>query len=258
MIYELKNVNFAYRADAPVLCDINLSIAAGELWCVLGCNGAGKSTLFGCMTGRLKPDSGSVTLDGMDIAKMREREIACRVGYVPQSNAPAFAYSVFEYVLMGCASHIGLFSAPDEKDNQAARDALDRLRIGHLADRAYTEISGGEQQQAAIARAIVANPKIILFDEPTAHLDVGNQIKVLRIIKELSLGGYAIVVTTHDPNHALLLDGNAAVFGADGRVRSGTTGDMLTEQMLREVYGAHIELRELPGEGRKICVYPKL
>ncbi len=256
MIYALTGVTFAYRAGEPVLQDVDLSIAAGELWCVLGCNGAGKSTLFGCMTGRLQPQSGSVRLEGADIKTMKEREIACRVGYVPQSHAPAFAYSVFDYVLMGCAPHIGLFSAPGEADRQAAREALDRLRIAHLAGRPYTEISGGEQQQAAIARAIVANPKIILFDEPTSHLDVGNQIKVLRIIKELSQDGYAIVVTTHDPNHALMLDGNAAVFGCDGRVRSGRCEEMLTEQMLQEVYGAKMELLELPN--RKVCVYPPL
>ena len=132
------------------------------------------------------------------------------------------------------------------------------MGITHLAERLYTELSGGERQQVIIARAIVGEPKIILFDEPTAHLDFANQVKVLRIVKKLSEDGFAVAMTTHDPNHALLLGGSTAILGGDGKILWGETRSIVTQENLEKVYGPDICLQPWPEIGRTVCVFPSL
>lgn len=259
MLYEIQDLHFSYRPNSPeVLRGVNLSIRQGEILTVLGRNGAGKSTLFSCMLGIQKPRQGTIRIQGRDIQSMTEREIAAVAGFVPQSHNPAFSYTVEEFVLMGCAARIGLFSTPGEEERQRARQALEKMDITHLAQRPYTELSGGERQQAVIARAIVGQPQIILFDEPTSHLDFANQGKVLRIVKRLSQEGFAVAITTHDPNHALLLGGNTAILGSNGQITWGPTETIVTQENLEKVYGADIYLQPWPQLGRSVCVFPSL
>lgn len=259
MLYNIKDLHFAYRASGPeVLRGVNLQIREGEILTVLGRNGAGKSTLFSCMLGMKKPRQGTIEIQGRNIASMTEREVATVVGFVPQSHNPAFAYTVEEFVLMGCAAKIGLLSSPGAKEREKTWAALEKMGIAHLANRPYTELSGGERQQVTIARAIVGEPKIILFDEPTAHLDFANQVKVLRIVKSLSEDGYAVAMTTHDPNHALLLGGHTAILGDNGKITWGLTQDIVTQENLEKVYGSDICLQPWPEMGRNVCVFPSL
>lgn len=259
MIYEIRDLHFAYRSGAPeVLQGVSLDLEEGRLLTILGCNGSGKSTLFGCMLGLLKPQSGSIALCGEDLTKLSPRRIAEQVGYVPQSHTPAFDYTVSEFVLMGCAAKVGLLSHPGAAERRAADAAIERMGLDSLRDRPYTELSGGERQMVTIARAIAANPRAILFDEPTSHLDFGNQVKVLRVIRDLSADGYAVVVTTHDPNHALLLGGQTALFTGKGSVEVGDPNEILTEERLSALYGAELKLRYLDELERSVCLYPKL
>ncbi|MDL2235331.1 ABC transporter ATP-binding protein, partial [Christensenellaceae bacterium OttesenSCG-928-L17] len=259
MIYAIRDLRFTYpRAERPVLENANLTVNEGEILSLLGRNGAGKSTLLGCMLGLLKPESGEILLNGKPLASMHEREIAKIAGYVPQAHAPAFGYTVRDFVVMGCASRIGFFSKPGKREEQDAEEAIVELGISHLADRSYTEISGGERQQAAIARAIVAKPSVVLFDEPTAHLDYSNQLRVLRIVKKLAEKGFAIVITTHNPDHALLLGGRAAVFGPGGSLTEGDVDEVITRETLSTAYGADVTLTWVEGIGRMACVYPGL
>ena len=259
MLYNIQNLHFAYRANGPeVLRGVDLQIREGEILTVLGRNGAGKSTLFSCMLGMKKPRQGTIEVLGRNIAAMTEREIAKVVGFVPQSHNPAFSYTVEEFVLMGCAAKIGLLSSPGAKEREKTRAALEKMGIAHLAMRPYTELSGGERQQVTIARAIVGEPKIILFDEPTAHLDFANQVKVLRIVKKLAEDGYAVAMTTHDPNHALLLGGYTAILGSDGKITWGETEKIVTQPNLEQVYGPDICLQPWPQMGRSVCVFPSL
>lgn len=258
-IYALSALSFAYPgAAAPVLREISLDIGSGELLSLLGRNGAGKSTLFACMLGLLKPQQGSVTLCGQPLERRSPRERAALVGYVPQSQSQAFDYTVFDYVLMGCAARLGLFSHPGPAERALAEEAIAALGLEALAGRRYSRLSGGERQQAAIARAIAGRPRILLFDEPTAHLDFANQLRVLRIIKDLSRQGYAVAVSSHDPNHALLLGGRAAILDGGGRLRAGTVESLVTEAELRAVYGEALALRYLEEFHRQVCVYPPL
>ena len=205
-----------------------------------------------------KPQRGTVEIQGRELSTMTEREIATVVGFVPQSHNPAFSYTVEEFVLMGCAAKIGLLSSPGAKEREKVSQALEKMGIAHLAHRPYTELSGGERQQVTIARAIVGEPKIILFDEPTAHLDFSNQVKVLRIVKKLSEDGFAVAMTTHDPNHALLLGGSTAILGSDGKILWGETRSIVTQENLEKVYGPDICLQPWPEIGRTVCVFPSL
>lgn len=259
MLYEVEDLHFSYRCGGPeVLRGVNLRISEGEIFTVLGRNGAGKSTLFSLMLGLKKPDSGRIKLCGADISKLNERRRAEIVGYVPQGHQPAFAYSVEEFIMMGCASALSFFSSPGMKEKQLAQRAMEKLGIEKLAQRPYTELSGGERQQAAIARAIVREPKIIIFDEPAAHLDFANQIKVLRIIKELSRSGFAVAMSTHDPNHPLLLGGRTGILCGNGKMECGENSIILTEDRLRELYGEDLCLKHWDEQDRDVCLFPNI
>lgn len=258
MIYQTDNLKFSYDGKIKVLNGINLSLDEGELLCVLGRNGSGKSTFFACLLGLLKPMEGSIILDGKKLSDLKEREIASIVSFVPQNNNPAFGFTAFEYVLMGCAAKLGLFSRPGKEEERMAEEALELLGIADLKERVVTELSGGERQQLAIARAVASKPRVILFDEPTAHLDYSNQIKVLKMIKALSKEGYAVVVTTHDPNHAIMLDGMVALFDGKGNAKSGRAEELVTEENLCRIYGSELKIRYMEEFRRNVCVYPSI
>ena len=259
MIYEINDISYSYPSAArPVLSNLSLSVDEGDIVTILGRNGAGKSTLLNCMLGLLKPQSGTLMLAGKQIAKMSERGIASVAGYVPQVHVPTFGFSIMDFVLMGCASRIGFFAKPGRREREDAEAALEELGIVHLAEQPYTEISGGERQKATIARAIVSKPRVVLFDEPTAHLDYGSQLLVLRIIKALSQKGYSVVITTHNPDHALLLGGKAALMDENGTLVTGEAKQIITQENLSRIYHADVLLEYIESVGRMACVYTNL
>ena len=258
MIYELEKVCFAYRGGKDVLHEASLQLEPGDMLTLLGRNGCGKTTLFGCMLGLLTPRSGRVILDGTDVSHLSPRQLAAKVSFVPQSHTPAFDYTVLEFVLMGCAAGVGILSHPGREEYRRAHEALERMELEALAQHSVSELSGGECQQAAIARAIAGRPKAILFDEPTAHLDAGNQIKVLRMIRDLSQDGYAVAVSTHEPNHALLLGSRSAVLDGSGGIVQGETERLLTQERLQTLYGTDLRLMRIEGLERDVCICPRL
>ena len=140
----------------------------------------------------------------------------------------------------------------------AAAEALERLGMLDFKDRIYKELSGGERQQIVIARAIATKPDVVLFDEPMAHLDFANQLKVLRIIKALGNQGFTVAVTTHDPNHAILLGGKAAILNDKGKLKSGDASEILTEENLRSVYGNSLNLIYTEEYKRNVCIFSDL
>lgn len=259
VMYEITDLHFRYPgSERLVLNGINLQLNPGEILSVLGPNGAGKSTLLACMLGLLKPVKGTILLNGRRLPAMNPAEIAKLVSYVPQASQPSFGYSAFSYVLMGRTPLISTFRKPSKKDQRAAWEAMEKMKLTHLADAPCTEISGGEQQQVMIARAIVRKPRVILFDEPTAHLDYGNQIRTLRMIKELSADGYTIMITTHTPDYAILLGGKAAILDRQGHLIYGNTPQIITEDMLRTIYGEEVIIRWSSELNRQICLLPNL
>lgn len=258
MIYKVENLSFNYPNSKLLFNNISFNIEKGQLYTILGKNGVGKTTLFNCLLNFNTKYNGQILLNDKDIKTLKEKEVAKLVSYVPQSTNCSFDYTVFEFVLMGTASNISLFSSPSSDEEKLVTKALKELNITNLADKKFNELSGGEQQLVLIARAIVNNPEVIFFDEPTSHLDYSNQIKVLRILNNLKEKGYTIILTTHDPNHALLLKGNCILFGNKGTIQKGEANKILTKKNLQLVYGKELEIKYLKEYKRNVVIYPTL
>jgi len=176
---------------------------------------------------------------------------------VPQVHDPPFPYRVFDVVLMGRTSHLGMFSSPGKKDVGIVLETLESLGIVHLAERIYTELSGGERQLVLIARALAQQPLMMIMDEPTSNLDFGNQVKVLKQINTLSRSGLAVVMTSHFPNHAFLCSTKVALIKKDNVYCLGDSETVITEQNLREAYGIDVKITAISngnGEVVKACV----
>jgi iron complex transport system ATP-binding protein len=244
---EVRRLSFSYRAH-PVLEELDLSLAKGEMLAVLGPNGAGKTTLFRCLLG-LEKYRGHIQVQGVDLARLRPRELAKKIAYVPQTNYPSFNYSVFEMTLMGTAAQGGEWSLPGPAQAKAALDALERTGIADLRDRGFRSLSGGEQQLCLIARALVQQTEILIMDEPTANLDYGNQIRVLSRIRELCRQGCGIIISTHNPDHAFLFADRVAVLHRRRIRAAGAAAAVLTSDLLADLYGVPVVLNRDP-EGR--------
>lgn len=255
MIYELKNVSFSYDKKRNILEDINLKINKGDLITLLGKNGSGKTTLFSLMLGINKKYKGSIKLNEKEIKNIKERDIAKISGYVPQNHFPTFGFSVLEFVLTGLANKIKLFSSPTKKDINNAINLLKELNLNDLINRDYSELSGGEMQQILIARALISKPKLIIFDEPTSHLDYPNTIKILKMIKKLNKKKYTIIFSTHDPNQSLLLNSKTILLNQKGKIIVGDSDKIINEKNLKEIYGYKILIKYNEELKCKQCIY---
>lgn len=233
-------------AITPILQSQTWAIQQGELLTVLGPNGAGKSTLLKCLCALLQPSHGHVTIAGDDVRQLSHRARAQRVALVSQSEQAAFALSVHEIVLTGRAAHLDLFQRPGAQDHALATDAIAAMGIAHLAQRPFSELSGGERQLARIARALVQQSAVLLLDEPTAHLDLANQIQVLRAIVQLLARQCTVVMTSHDPAHALLCEGKALTLSKDGSHVFGRAEEVLSDAHLSALYAVPLSLMPLP------------
>jgi len=254
-IIEVNDLQFTYYgSERRILSGCSMTVAPGELVTILGPNGAGKSTLLNCACGLLTPQAGQVLLNGREIGTMEPREVAGVIGYVQQNQRSSFGHSVFHYVLMGRANRVGLFQRPSREDEEKVWEVLETMGIRHLAESSVMEISGGERQQAAIARAVAQDPQVIFFDEPTAHLDYGNQINTLRLVAALRDRGFGVVMTTHNPDHCMMLGGTVAILDKNGRLETGACSEILTEERLEQVYHTPIRLTWVEEVGRVTCI----
>lgn len=255
MILEVKDLSYQYKSHSrKIFHDVSFTLDKGEVLSILGINGAGKSTLLNCIANLFKPSGGDIFLNGKNVKNMSMREVAKVIGYVPQIHTPAYAYTVREFTVMGRTPYIGAFAKPSREDYRLADEALERMGISHLRDKAYTEISGGERQQVTIARALTQQPQIIMLDEPTAHLDYGNQYRVVQMIKELADEGYALIMTTHNPEHVGILNGKVAILNRQGVLGVDQAAEALSGETLSELYGLTIKTVFDADAGRNICV----
>ncbi len=256
MSIEIIDLTFSY-GERRILDHVSLSIQPGEVLAILGPNGAGKTTTLNAIAGLLSGYSGEILYDGEKRSSLSPRALALLVGYVPQTVASTFDYSVLEYVVTGCAPYIGTFSKPTEEHYRIAQKAMEHMGIAHLKEKSYCRISGGERQQAAIARVIAQHPRYIFLDEPTSHLDYGNQIRVLKTIRTLQQEGYGVVFTTHNPDHVLLLDAKVAVLNREGVLRMGGK-EVITAPFLSALYGTTLCVSVPEGTRRAVCFSPDL
>jgi len=229
---------------------VSFGLARGEALAVLGGNGAGKTTLFRTLLGLLPAQNGTIEVDGVPLSRLKPHERARRLAYVPQQQVPAFGFTVEDAVLMGRASHLALLARPSAVDREAAHDALARLGIAALAERPVTELSGGERQLVAVARALAQRAATLILDEPTASLDFGNRARVLSEIDRLRGSGLAIAFSTHEPDHAIA-HADRALLLAEGRMLAFDRVDRaLTAANVERLYRIRVRMLDAGGARR--------
>ena len=239
----------------PVLHDVSLTLAPGELVGLIGPNGCGKSTLLRCLTRTLRIVSGSITLDGRDLMAWSPREAACRIAFVPQQEAALFEFTVRDLVLMGRHPHLQRWKGETDSDYRIVHDALASADLLHLADRPVTRLSGGEHRRVLLARALAQQTPLLLLDEPTAHLDVTHQVDLLTLVREQTRGeGQGALAALHDLNQAAEFC-DRLVLMCDGRiVAAGEPEAVLTPANLRSAYNADARIGCNPATGRPMLL----
>lgn len=252
---EIRGAGFSYDGKHYVWENVDLTVKDGDCFCLLGANGCGKTTLLNCVARNAPLTRGSIRINGKDISRYSVNEFARTVGVVYQDHTVSFPYTALEVVRMGRTPHLGLFQTPSEEDTKLAYEVMEELGILHLAGKSYSQISGGERQLVLIARTLCQQPEMILFDEPTSHLDFRNQAMVIRTMKKLSDRGMTIVMTSHFPNHVWNVGTSAALMGKGGIIASGSCGQVMTKEHLERTYGVPVNILESVKNGKSTFFY---
>ena len=253
MKIEVKNLSFSYD-KREILHNVSFSAKEGEFVSILGPNGVGKSTLFRCMLSLLENYSGEVTVDGHNMKDLSIKERASYIAYIPQNSSPAFNYSAMDMVLMGTTSGMSAFGTPGKEEVKRAMEALEKVGIPALKDRCYHHLSGGERQLVIIARALAQRAKILMLDEPTASLDFGNQMRVLRQMKALTKENYTVIQTTHSPEHSYMFSDRVTAICSGKIIKDDVPGNVMTSEIMSQLYGTPIRVVSLENDMARVCL----
>ncbi len=256
MKLTVSDARFHYDSDGTSgFRNVTFSLEDGEVMSILGPNGCGKTTLLKCLNRLIKLGAGSVALNGRNLSRLPRAEIARCIGYVPQLHQPVFPFRVLDTVVLGRAPHLGLLASPGRDDIKIAEESLDTMGIYHLRDKPYTQLSGGERQLVIFARVLAQHPSLLLLDEPTSHLDFGNQVRLLRIVDRLAATGLPIIMTSHFPDHAFLVSSKVALMKQGEFIGMGTPDAVITDTNLEQVYDIQVKVVNVDsGVNRKVCV----
>lgn len=230
-----------------VLNLLDFSMHEGQILTILGANGVGKTTLFRTLLGFTPPLHGNIDLNGKPLAQYSDKERAKLIGYVPQAHSSAFAFKVRDIVVTGRLAHKAFYESPNRSDYRIADAMLETMGISGIAGHVYSELSGGQQQLVLIARALTQEPKLLILDEPSANLDVGNTIKLLQAIVDLAAQNIAIIMTTHNPDHAFMChsaysDSHVLLLKNAHEYNFGSPEAVITEANLLAMYGISISI----------------
>ena len=247
-LLQFSGVDFRYpQSTRTVLQNFDLSINQGSIAAILGPNGAGKTTLLRLALGIHKPLKGDVLFEGQSISHLSRQESGRKIGFVPQKENNPFEYSLLEYVLLGRAPYLPPLGLPGKEDYEIAHDSLKRVGIEHLKHRSVLNISGGEFQLVLIARALTQQPCLLILDEPTSHLDIGNKGHLADLLRKLNSQGVTIVMSTHEPDFVSAL-ATDLVLMRDGQVQqTGTFDEGFTTESLSALYGYPVEVVTVHG-----------
>ncbi len=236
---QVVNLSYAYNHKI-VIADINCKIEQGELVCLLGANGSGKTTFLKCLNGILKKDKGNVYLNNKKLENLKCRQIARLITYIPQEHRTVFSYNVLDFVSMGITPYLRPGKVPNSEVAIKANEILKELNIGHLSDRNYDALSGGEKRLVLIARALMQNTDYLVFDEPTSHLDFKNKYLILKEIKKLTASGKGIIIALHDPNLALKFCDRIVIIKEGSIIASGKPQEVINSNNLELAYEVSI------------------
>jgi iron complex transport system ATP-binding protein len=243
-------LSFGYGGQ-PVLHDLDLRLAVGDLTAVIGPNGAGKTTLLNCINGLARPDSGRIELHGCDLEGLDARRRARIVATVPQEFRIPFAYRVREIVALGRSPHLGFWGGLSEGDQRTVDEALAQTETTELQSRRFNELSGGERQRVVVALALAQQPRILLLDEPTTHLDLSHQIEILNLVRGVNRErNVTVLACLHDINLAAAFFRRMIVIDAGRLVADGPPGDVLTPDLMAEVFKIRAEVVTDPVSGQ--------
>ncbi|MCS7178514.1 MAG: ABC transporter ATP-binding protein [Anaerolineae bacterium] len=267
-ILSLHHVWFSYNGAHDVLQDVSLEVYPGTINAILGPNGAGKSTLLHLILGLYRPRQGEIRVGGQPLTAYSRRSRSRQMAWVPQREHFPFEFRVLEYVLLGRTPHLDFLQMPGPGDVQAARQALERLGIADLADRRVSALSGGEHQMVLIARAVAQETPILLLDEPTAHLDLANQRRILTLLEDLAAQGTTVLFTTHDPEAALAVADTCTLMRSGRILDQGPAAEVITTETLTRTYetplrvlsvdGARVVRLDLPPRPLRACLKNKV
>lgn len=244
---DIQHAKIGYqekRSETVIFQDFNCQIKKGQLYCILGANGVGKTTLFRTILGFIPPLNGKIFVDETDIRKIRRKELAKKIAYVPQYHMPPFPYKVMDVVLMGRGAHLSEFQTPEKEDEDLACSVMKKLDILSLKDKLYTKLSGGERQLVLIARALVQQTEYLFMDEPAANLDYGNQIRILQILSELAKTGKGICFTTHSPEHAAWCNAKVIAIESREKICTGFAQEVISESLLEAMYKVKVTVKK--------------
>jgi iron complex transport system ATP-binding protein len=236
---EACGLRFSYGRE-PVIDDVSVTLAAGEMLGVIGPNGSGKSTLLRLLSGVLHPDRGEIRIHGRSLSEYSRRELGRTIAVVPQDTAIEFPFSVTEVVLMGRSPHLSGFAFENAHDVAVAREAMRRTDVLSLADRSIHELSGGERQRVVLARALAQDAMVLLLDEPGAFLDIRHEVEIYDLLRDLQREGRSVISVLHDLNLAALYCDRVALLKAGQLVQLGPPAEVITYKNLTDVYETEV------------------
>ncbi|MBN1262327.1 MAG: ABC transporter ATP-binding protein [Anaerolineae bacterium] len=249
----LSNIRFSYNGHTRTVFEaLSLAIPARSVTAVLGPNGAGKSTLLHLILGLLAPAAGEILLEQRPRRAFSRRELGQLVGLVSQEETIPFSFTVLEYVLLGRAPHLSFLETPGAQDFEVARRALAQVGAVEMASRPIQALSGGERQLVMIARALAQQPRILLLDEPTSHLDLSNKGRVLNVIRQLANDGVTSIFTTHEPELAASVADYVVLMHAGETLAAGALDEVFTSENLSRTY--EVPVCVLQVAGRRLVV----
>lgn len=247
-LLAFQDIVFRYQPhNGPVLRQLALEIQPGTITAILGPNGVGKTTLLHLALGWLRPEKGQVWLADRLLDRYSRQELGKWMALVPQSEHMPFDYSVLEYVLLGRAPYLKPLEMPGEQDCLLAQQAINRVGLGGMEKRAITRLSGGERQLVLLARALAQQPRLLLLDEPTSHLDLGNKSRLLSLLKQLIAQGVTILLTTHEPDVAASIATHVVLMKREYTYHAGTLEQILTTERLTDTYGVNVQVVQVAG-----------
>ncbi|MCR4901983.1 MAG: ABC transporter ATP-binding protein [Butyrivibrio sp.] len=241
---KVENLICGY-GNKNIINDVSFRVKKGAVCGLIGANGAGKSTLIKTLMGYIKPRSGNVLLNGRPVEVLSENEIAKNVAYVAQTHEISFAFSVLDMVLMGRTPYLGGIYGPKPSDYEICMQELGRVGLSDFADVSFDKLSGGQQQLVVLARAFAQRANIFILDEPTSNLDYKNKILFWEVIRDAAEEGKTVLVSLHEPDHALWFCDEVLAIGKGGKIiANGKSEVVMTREALKDIYDCNIDVTQ--------------